>query len=381
MNQIVEKLGRSGIGEMSRYAAGVGGDLIRLEVGDIDLPPPQVIREALTEAYEEGYTHYPPFGGYPDLIEAIREKLSRENNLDVNPENICVAAGGTVVLFAVFHSLVNPGDEIISVEPNWSHIALMIPLTHGVMKTVRLRADWGFKLDVEELKDKITARTRILLINTPNNPSGAILDKETALEIARLADKHGILVVSDEEYEKYVYDGNQHLSIASVCENAAIMQSFSKSFAMSGFRVGYLVAPKAVVEQAIKVISYAGGYASSISQRCALKALQKASDFPSRTAKEFERRMHLLADGLDQIPGIRCPRPQGSIYVWPDISQLSRDSVEFARFLVRKAGVVTVGGRAFGESGEGFLRISLGSPLTDLKRALERIQEAVHLSE
>lgn len=373
----LNKIKFSGIGEMVKLANKIGGDMVRMEIGDVDYSPPVCIKDALLKAVNEGYTHYPTFQGYDDLIESIIKKLEKENNLSESPDNILVTSGGSMALFIVLSTLINPGDEIIIPDPVWCHFPPMIELAGGIPQSVSLDSNNNLRLNIDELKSKITSKTKGILLNTPNNPTGAVMSRESCEEVSEIAKEHNLFIIADEEYEKFVYGNNKHTSIASMHDNTVTVQSFSKTYAMSGFRLGYIAANSELIKELGKMNLYSAMYASSISQRAALAAMSNGQDFVKSMVKEFENRMNVLVDGLNSIDGIECAKSQGSVYVWPNISKLGMSSIETAKFLIEKAKVVTVAGSEFGKNGEGYLRLSLGAPMSRIKEGIKRIKEAV----
>lgn len=367
----------SGIGEMINLANKTGGDIIRLETGDIDFSPPKSIAEGIEEAFKEGFTHYTPFKGYIDLREAIVQKLKMENGIETDPENILVTSGGSMGLFIALFSMLNPGDEIIITDPSWCHFEETIKLSGARIKTIPLTEENKFKIDINTLDNSISRKTKMLLINSPHNPTGSVLDRKLIEDIAEIAEKHKIIILADEEYEKFVYDNREHYSIGSVYENTITVQSFSKTYAICGLRLGYLVAKKEFIDEMTKLNLYTIICAPSICQRAVLGAMKKEKTFTKDVVSEFEKRRNILADGLNKIDGIKCARPEGGTYVWPNISQLRKSSYEVAKYFVEKARVVTVAGSVFGKNGEGYLRLSLGAPTEKIIEAVDRIKEAV----
>ena len=373
----IKKVKFSGIGEMVKLANKIGGDMVRLEIGDVDYSPPECVKDALLKAVSDGNTHYPPFQGYSDLIESIAEKLKNENKLSVSPDNILVTSGGSMALFVALSSLINPGDEIIIQDPVWCHYPPMIELAGGIPKRVSLDSANNLELNIDDLKAKITNRTKGILLNTPNNPTGAVMSRKSCEEVAEIAKEHDLFIVADEEYEKFVFGGNRHTNIGSIYDNTVTIQSISKTYAMSGFRIGYIVADPKLINEIGKMNLYSAMYASSISQRAALAAMNDSRGFVESMVKEFEKRMNILVNGLNSIEGIKCEKSQGSVYAWPNIRKLGMNSIETAKFLVEKAKVVTVAGSEFGKNGEGYLRLSLGAPIKRIEEGVKRIKEAV----
>jgi len=367
----------SGIGEMVNLANKIGGDIIRLETGDIDFSPPRSILNGIVEAFERGFTHYAPFKGYDDLREAIAQKLKVENRIDADPENILITGGGSMGLFIALYSMLNPEDEIIITDPAWCHFEEIIKLCGARITTIPLIEENKFKINISALDNSISKKTKMLLINSPHNPTGSILDKKLIEGIAKIAEKNSIIILADEEYEKFVYDNRKHYSIGSIYENTITVQSFSKTYAICGLRIGYIVAKKEFIDEMTKLNLYTIICAPSICQRAVLKALKGEKTFTQEMVSEFEKRRNVLADGLNKIDGIKCIRPEGSPYVWANISGLEKNSYEIAKYFAEKAKVATVAGSVFGNNGAGYLRFSLAAPIEKIIEAVNRIKKTV----
>ena len=371
----LEKINMSGIAKIVEIANKMGSDLIRLEMGDVDLTTPIFIAEEVVNATKQNFTHYTPFSGYNDLKKAIADKLKRDNNVSTNTDNVLVTSGASTALFIAMYSLLDSGDEIIVPDPFWSNVDGMTKLVGVKIKTLPMNK--RNKIDLNELENIVNKNTKALLINTPHNPTGSVFDKKLLEGIAQIAERHKLVVISDEEYEKFVYDKNKHFSIGSIYEDTVTIQSFSKTYAMCGWRIGYLAAKEDLVKEMTKVNLFTNICAPSICQRAALKALNSDQIFTKNMVKEFEERRDVFVRRLDKIKGIKCELPEGSVYVWPNVSELNNSSIETAKFLIKKAKVTSVPGSVFGKNGEGHLRFSLGAPLSTLEEAAERIEKAI----
>jgi len=355
--------------------------VISLGIGEPDFDTPSHVKEAAKKALDEGYTHYTPNAGFPDLREAIAEKLRSENRIEASPDEVIVTGGGgTGALMLASMCLINPGDEVLIPDPGFVVYEPMVLMAGGRPVYVPLREEEGFKMKAEEVERLITPRTRVLVVNTPSNPTGGVMEREDLEPIAELAVKHDLYVISDEVYEKFVYDGHRHVSLASLpgmWERTVTVNSFSKTYAMTGWRIGYAAAPKPLVDEMVKLQQFSMVHAPAVSQRAALAALKGPQDFVDLMVGEFDKRRRLLVERLNSIEGLSCLKPKGAFYVFLNIKGLGLSSEEAAEWLLKQAGVVTVPGVAFGPSGEGYLRLSYARPIEQLEAACERLEEAV----
>ncbi len=365
------------IAQMNEIANNMGSDLIRLEMGDVDFTTPDFISQEAFNAAKQDFTHYTPFNGFPDLREAIAEKLENENNIKSDKDNVLVTTGASSAIFIAFYGLLNDNDEALIHEPFWSNFQGMATLAGVRLKPVPTEEKNGFKMDLNALENSITEDTKTLVLNSPNNPTGAVFEKKLLEQIAEIAEKHGLIIISDEEYEKFIYDDKKHFSIGSIYDDTVTIQSFSKTYAMCGWRVGYMCAKKQIISEMAKANLFTNICCSSISQRVALKALNSDQNFTKNMVGEFELRRNLFVKKLNKIDGIRCACPEGSLYVWPNVSGLNSNSFNVSKFLIEKAKVSVVPGNAFGDSGEGYLRISLGASSEKLEEAASRIKDAL----
>lgn len=373
----LEEVHFSGIGAMVTRANARGGDLIRLEIGDVDYEPPTEIRDGITYCLEKGLTHYPPFAGEIALRETIAEKLQKENGIKCLPDDLLVTVGGSLGLFCVIYAIVEPGDEVLIPTPIWPHLASMVQLCGAVPVLVAMSPEDDFRLDTNRLRMSLSKRTRAIIVNSPNNPCGTMLTKEELQRLVLLAGEHDLTIISDEEYEQFVFSEVKHISPASLYDRTITIQSFSKTLAMSGFRLGYVVAQREIIDAVGKVHLFTGMYAPSIAQHAVLSAMPRRKDFIRQMVADYRERMHCLVDGLNTISGINCRYSEGSVYVWPDCRACGISSEELAYRLLDRVGVVTVPGSVFGSSGEGFLRLSLAAPIPRLLEAVERIRYAL----
>jgi len=366
--------------QMISMAKGIP-NLINLGRGDPDLPTPPHIIAAAKKAMDEGKTHYTDWAGIPELREAIAAKLRKENGLDVDPSEVLVTVGGQEAVFLLMFSLINPGDEVIVPEPRYTPYDTAIQVAGGKMVPLITRPENEFQIIPKEVEKLITPRTRALLVISPNNPTGAVMPKERLEELADLAIRHDLIVISDEIYEKLTYDGFKHWSIGSLPgmkERTFTVNGFSKAYSMTGWRVGYVAGPREVIAAMIQLKYAVSICTSSISQEAALAAITGPQNCVIETARIYNERRLAVMQRLDQL-GIPYVVPRGAFYIFPDIRKFGLTSFDFCRFILEKAQVLLFPGTAFGEAGEGFVRISLLAPVEQIHIAFDRIEKALSL--
>jgi len=368
------------IAEVRELVAGAE-DAVDLGYGEPNFMTPAHIREAGKRAIDEGYTHYVlPVEGLTPLREAIAEKLSRENGMDMDPSSeILVTAGVQEAINVVLLTLINPGDEVILPEPYYYSDPLGVMLAEGVPVYTELKEDRNFRIDSDDVRKKITERTKAIFYISPNCPTGSVFTREDLEEIAHLACEKNLFVITDEIYEKLVYDGERHCSIASLPnmkDRTISMLGFSKSYAMTGWRIGYLVGHGDLIRNMVEIHGQLLIGANSIAQRAALAALTGPQDRVEEMRREYEARRALFVDGLNQL-GFRCNLPKGSFYIYANISELGLSGFELAKRLAKDARVVGYPGTAYtiGESGRSYIRFSYTKSTDELQTALERIEK------
>ncbi len=369
----------SGIRVMFSLADDIPG-VINLGIGQPDFDTPAFIREAAKNALDDGYTRYPPAKGFEDVREAIAKKLQTENNIVADPDTeIFVAVGAMQVIFNTILHLIEPGEEVMLIDPGYDYYS-QIRLFGGVPVPVPAFEKNLFKVDPADIKSAISEKTKLLILNTPSNPTGAVLDKTILRELAEIAQKNNIIVLSDEPYEHIIFDGKRHVSIASfegMKERTISAFTLSKSYAMTGWRVGYAVAPKGLIDEMEKLMEHMVSGVTAVSQRAALAAITGPQD-PVRTmVKEYEKRRKVIYEGLNAIDGISCILPESTFYAFPNITECGLTSWEFAKYLVREHKVAVVPGSVFGKGGDGYVRISFAVDLESIREALVRIEKGV----
>lgn len=354
---------------------------INLTIGEPDFCPPQHTIKAGWQAAEEGKTHYAPTNGIPELREALARKAYRDYELRYDPNSeILVTVGGTEAIFASLLGLLNSGDEVLIPNPGFVAYEPGVFLAGGVPVCVPLLEENAYKPSCDDVMSLVTPRSRVIILNYPNNPTGAVLSYDEVAALAKIAVERDMIVISDEVYEKIIYDGAKHYCLATFSgmrERTLVIDSFSKTYAMTGLRVGYVYGPKELISPLWLVHQYVVACVNSLSQYIALDALGGSQDFVKDMMREFDRRRHLVYERLNEIGGFKCQLPKGAFYVFPNVKAFGMTSEKFAEFLAKEAGVLTVPGTAFGSGGEGYIRISYAAAYDLLKEALDRIEKAV----
>lgn len=368
------------VSDRARALKAEGIDVVDLGGGDPDFITPKHIRQAATDAMNAGDTHYVASPGIPALRRAIADKLRTENGIDVEPNGgVVVTPGGKQALFEAALALVEPGDEVLIPEPAWVSYEPMVELAGGRPVPVALDPDDEFRLTADTLAAAVTPRSRVLVINSPNNPTGRVLDEAERAAVVEVATAHDLLVFSDEIYEKILYDGNRHVSVGSLpgmAERTLTFNGFSKAYAMTGWRLAYVAGPKPYIAEIEKVHSHSATCATSFVQAAGVVALTGPQAFIGDMVSAWDRRRQMVANGLSEIAGWKCLPPEGAFYAFPDIRGTGMSSMEAADFLLREAHVAVVPGVAFGDAGEGHLRLSFATGDDLLRRAVEQISEA-----
>ena len=356
-----------------------GRDIIHLEIGEPDFETPQNIIDAGCEALKSGWTHYGPSAGQPDLREAIATYVNTSRGTSFNADQVVVTPGGKPIMFFAILALVEAGDEAIYPDPGFPIYGSMIDFSGATALPIPLREEREFALDVDELASLITPKTKLLIINSPGNPTGGVLGRQDLEAIAKLAVENDLIVLSDEIYSELIFEG-EHVSIATMpgmADRTIVLDGFSKTYAMTGWRLGYGLMPPKLVEAVSRLMVNSVSCTSVAVQRAGLEALTGPQDDVAKMREAFQRRRDLVVDGLNAIPGISCVRPKGAFYAFPNISGTGQASKPFADNLLQEHGVAALSGTAFGDHGEGYLRLSTANSEENLNRALERIEAAV----
>ncbi len=369
----------SGIRIMFALADQIDG-VVNLGIGQPDFDTPVHIRDAAKDGLDQGFTRYPPASGFEDLRQAVARKVEKENGLLADPDSeIFISVGAMQGIFNVMLHLVNQGDEVIVVDPGYDYYS-QIRLFGGVPVRVPVKEENSFKLDPEDIKSAVTSKTKAIILNTPSNPTGAVFDRDILEKVAAICKAHGIMVISDEPYEHIMFDGNQHLSIGSfegMKDLTVSIYTLSKSYAMTGWRVGYVVANKAVIDEMEKLMEHMVSGVTAVAQRAALAAIEGSQECVAQMVERYAERREIVYQGLNSIDGITCLKPESTFYAFPNISSFGMSSWDFAKYMVKEHKVAVVPGTVFGENGEGFVRISFATSSKNLEEALGRIQKGV----
>jgi aspartate/methionine/tyrosine aminotransferase len=383
--EFAERMGRLGtesafvVLARARALEAQGRDVIHLEIGEPDFDTPAHIVEAAVAALRNGHTHYTPAVGVPELRRAIAEHVSRSRGVDVGPEHVIVTPGAKPIMFFTMLSLLQPGDEAIYPNPGFPIYESMIDFVGATPVPLPLREEKGFRFDPDEFRRLVSDRTRLIILNSPQNPTGGVLTRQDLEVVAEAARERNILVLSDEVYERILYEG-EHASILSLPgmqEHTILLDGFSKTYAMTGWRMGYGVMPPTLVEQFSRLMINSNSCTAAFSQQAGIAALTGPHDAVDDMVAAFRRRRDAIVEGLNQIPGFRCACPLGAFYVFPNIQGTGVTSKAMGSHLLEKAGVATLAGSDFGRYGEGYIRLSYANSVESIQRALERIREAV----
>jgi aspartate aminotransferase len=356
-----------------------GRHIVHLEIGEPDFDTPANIREAAKRALDEGWTHYGPPLGQPRLREAIARESKRFRGLEVDPANVVVTPGAKPIMYYAILALIEPGDEVVYPDPGFPIYESMTRFTGGTPVPYALREENDFRLDPDELRSLVTPRTKLIIFNSPHNPTGGVLAREDIEAIADVARERDITVLADEIYGRGVFEG-EHLSIATLpgmAERTIILDGFSKAWAMTGWRLGFAVLPPALVDPFSKLIINSVSCTSSFEQIAAVEALEGPQDEVAAMVEEFRARRTLIVEGLNKIPGFRCRMPHGAFYVFPNVAGTSMNGTQAADKLLYDGGVCTLSGTAFGQVGRDHIRISYANSRENLRLALERIADVV----
>jgi len=353
-----------------------GKDIIHLEIGEPDFDTPENIIQSAVSALNAGWTHYGPSAGLPDLRKAIADEVSHSRGVRVQPEEVVVVPGGKPIIFFSILALVDEGDEVIYPNPGFPIYESMINYVGGKGVPIRLREERDFRLDVSELEKLITDRTRLIIINSPHNPTGGVLNKRDIEQIARVVGDRNIFVLSDEIYSRLIFEGSHHsiMTEPGFKERTILLDGFSKAYAMTGWRMGYGVMRPDLAWQVARLMTNSNSCTASFSQVAGIEALRGDQGSVDHMREEFQRRRDMFVAGLNRIKGYSCRMPKGAFYVFPNITATGWKSKPLADALLEEAGVACLSGTSFGAFGEGYLRFSIANSMENLRKALERIE-------
>ncbi len=384
---IAQRIGRLGtetafeVLVKARKLEAQGRDIVHLEIGEPDFDTPENIVAAAKQALDQGFTHYGPSAGLPQARESIARYVEGTRpGVKCTADEVVVTPGAKPIMFYAMMATIDEGDEVIYPNPGFPIYESVIEFLGAKAVPLPLQEEKEFRFDLADLEARITKKTRMVIINTPQNPTGGILTREDIEGIAEMATRHNLIVFSDEIYSRITYDGFQHTSILEfpgMKERTIMLDGFSKTYAMTGWRLGYGIMPASIAAIVAKLQTNCTSCTSSFTQMAGVEALDGSQLMAEQFVEEFRRRRDVIVDGLNQIPGFRCHRPQGAFYVFPNIEGTGYSSQTMADYLLNDAGVACLSGTAFGQFGEGFIRFSYANSVENIQKALDRINNAV----
>ena len=350
-------------------------DVVHLEIGEPDFDTPKHIREAAKEAIDQGYTHYGPSAGLPELREAIAQYAGKLRGVHFTPEQVVVTPGGKPVMAFAIMALVEPGDEVVYPNPGFPIYESMIEYMGGTPVPIQLRESHNFRLHAEELASMVNPRTKMIIINSPQNPTGGVLTSEDLRLIADTAARHNVWVLADEIYSETIYDAKfESISrFPDITQRLIILDGFSKTYAMTGWRIGYGIMPPQMAEWMARLQTNMNSCTATFTQRACLAALRGPRDEVNAMVGEFKKRRDFIVDGLNKLPGFRCQKPAGAFYAFPNIESTGLDCEVLAHRSLEEQGVACLAGTCFGKYGNGFLRFSYANSVENIGRALDKL--------
>jgi aspartate aminotransferase len=376
------------VSSMATKMKAQGIDVINFGVGEPDFNTPNYIKEEAKKAIDANFTRYTASSGILELREAIAAKLLRDNGLTCNPEDILVSPGAKASIINILMAVCDPRDEVIIPAPYWVSYTSQVEMVDAFPVIVPTKASANFKLKPQKLDETLQALSnpKALILNSPNNPTGTVYTREELAQIAEVCLKHNILIISDEIYEKLIYDGNEHVSIASISEEVreitVVINGVSKAYAMTGWRLGYCAGPTEIIKRASRIQSHTTSCVNSMTQKAAVAALTECDGSVSSMREEFEKRRNFLVERVQQIPNVRCVKPKGAFYVMPNISHYLqknklgiKTSVDLCTYLLREYHIAIVPGSAFGA--ENFVRFSYANSMENIRSGLDRFEQGL----
>ena len=356
-----------------------GKSIIHLEIGEPDFDTPSNIIKAAQNALSNGYTHYGPSPGLMEVRERIAQEVSETRNISVSANNVVITPGAKPIMFFAMLALIDEGDEVIYPNPGFPIYESMINFVGGIPVPMKLLASNNFEIDLNDIVDQISPKTKLMIINSPNNPCGSVISKEDLTTLANLAKKNDFTILTDEVYRRFLYEGEYFspVSVPGMTERTIILDGFSKTYSMTGWRAGFGVMPENLVEPISRLSTNSVSCTASFTQIATLEAMNGPQEEPMRMVDEFKKRRDVIVNGLNSIPGIECPMPGGAFYVFPSIEGTGMSSKQFANDLLEKHGVACLAGESFGEYGKGCIRFSFANSIENLNEALDRINSFV----
>jgi aspartate aminotransferase len=385
--KLAERMSRIGVESAfdvlvrARALEAQGKSVVHLEIGEPDFPTPAHIVDAAKQALDSGWTHYGPTQGLPELREAIAAQVSRTRGIQVGPEHVSVVPGGKPIIFFPMLALLEPGDEVIYPNPGFPIYESMINFLGAKAVAMPLEESRGFSFDLDLFRDRLTDRTKMVILNSPQNPTGGVIPREDLKALAEMLVDRDVIVLSDEIYSRIYYGNEAPASITSfpgMIEKTIILDGFSKTYAMTGWRMGYGVMPTWLVEAVNKLMVNSNSCTASFTQRAGVAAVNGPQDCVESMVAEFHRRRDAICKGLNEVPGFRCPIPGGAFYAFPNVTGTGMGSKELADLLLYDAGVSCLNGGCFGQYGDGYIRFSYANSLENLEEAVRRIKAVAH---
>lgn len=356
-----------------------GRDVVHLEIGEPDFDTPVNIRTAAKNALDQGWTHYGPSAGLPDHRAAIASYMKRYWRLEYPPEQIVVTPGAKPIIFFALLACVDDDDEVIVPDPGFPIYESMVNYVDGVAVPIPVREELDFRIDVEELARLVNKRTRVIIINSPHNPTGGILSYDDLKAIARIAVENNLLVLSDEVYNRIIYEGEHHsiAQLPGMKDRTVVVDSFSKTYAMTGWRLGWGAMPDWLVPHVTRLMTNSNSCTCSFSQMAGIEALTGPQDAPAQMVEHFRKRRDVIVEGLCGLPGFSCLKPRGAFYVFPNITGTGKDERWLANYFLEEAGVACLAGSSFGQQGKGFIRFSYANSVENIQKAVNRLADAL----
>jgi aspartate/methionine/tyrosine aminotransferase len=354
-----------------------GRHIIHLEIGEPDFPTPRHIVEAGKRALDEGWTKYGPTAGFPELREAIAAEVSRTRGVAVGADNVCVVPGGKPIMFFTMMALLERGDEVIYPDPSFPIYESLIHFLGATAVPVPLVESRGFSFDLDALRDRLSKQTKLVILNSPANPTGGVMSRDDVVQIASLLRDRDVMVLSDEIYCRIWYDSKPSSigSVEGMLEKTIILDGFSKTYSMTGWRLGYGVMPRWLADAVTQLMVNSNSCTASFTQRAGLAALAGPQDSVTAMVQEFRRRRDAMVEGLNDIPGFRCLMPAGAFYAFPNVTKTGIECKALADLFLNEAGVACLSGTAFGQHGRGYLRFSYANSLANILEAIDRIRK------
>jgi len=357
-----------------------GKDVVHLEIGEPDFDTPKNIKEAAVKALNAGYTHYGPSAGIPELRKAIAQYISKTRKIKADSDEVVVTPGAKPIMFFAILAWVNPGEEVLYPNPGFPIYESVVNFVGAKPVPIPLKEENDFRLDPEYVKEKITKKTKMIILNSPENPTGGVLTEEDLKVIADcIANRDDVIVLSDEVYSRIIYEG-EHESIGSLPEmkeKTIILDGFSKTYAMTGWRLGYGVMRKDLAQKVAQLMTNSNSCTCTFTQMAGIEALKGPQNEVERMVAEFKKRREVIVSGLNKIEGITCRKPRGAFYVFPNITGTGMDCRKLGDYLLNEAGVAVLSGTSFGKYGEGYLRISFANSIENIKKALDRVSKVL----